>query len=133
MGPARRRAGRRGSRQDGSHLSDPLRSEQCPTGETRSCSRSAYCPLRKTSCHRRREEKFPPQRRRGAENAENAEEYANSHCLCDLCVLCASAVKVLVLLLLLTASGSKPSFAKVSLQPLSRLLLRVALLDAHMR
>src|SRR5436190_10240897 len=33
---------------------------------------------------------------------------------CDLCVLCASAVKVLVLLL--TASGSKPSFAKVSLQ-----------------
>src|SRR5436190_17230280 len=33
----------------------------------------------------------------------------------------------------MTASGSKPSFAKVSLQPLSRLLLRVALLDAHMR
>src|SRR5438477_1510933 len=79
------------------------------------CSRtSAFCPLRKTSCHRRREEKFPPQRRRGAENAENAEEYANSHCLCDLCVLCASAVKVLVLLL--TASGSKPSLEKDSYQ-----------------
>src|SRR5205814_8064384 len=75
---------------------------------------TACCPMRKTSCHRRREEKFPPQRRRGAENAENAEEYANSHCLCDLCVLCASAVKVLVLLL--TAWGSKPTFAKVSLQ-----------------
>src|SRR5438477_7234878 len=69
---------------------------------------SACCPLRKKSFHRRREEKFPPQRRRGAENAENAEEYANSHCLCDLCVLCASAVKVLVLLL--TAWGSKPTF-----------------------
>src|SRR5436190_24222281 len=62
--------------------------------------------MRKTSCHRRREEKFPPQRRRGAENAENAEEYANSHCLCDLCVLCASAVKAFWT----SSPGSKPTY-----------------------
>src|SRR5437016_1926480 len=33
-----------------------------------------------------------PQRRRGAENAEEDE-----NCLCDLCVLCASAVETLLL------------------------------------
>src|SRR5436190_18537713 len=86
----------------------PASSRRCRCSRSPDVKRSrtsASCPLRKTSCHRRREEKFPPQRRRGAENAE---EYANSHCLCDLCVLCASAVKGLVLLL--TAWGSKPTF-----------------------
>src|SRR5947207_5747400 len=89
----------------------PASSRRCRRSRSPDVKRSrtsASCPLRKTRWHRRREEKFPPQRRRGAENAENAEEYANSHCLCDLCVLCASAVKVLVLLL--TAWGREPTF-----------------------
>ena len=76
---------------------------------------SASCPLRKT----RREEKFPPQRRRGAEDAE---EYANSHCLCDLCVLCASAVKAFWA----SAMDSKRKIASVSFQRSSKRCSRPA-------